>query len=141
MDPFTEYQRAITRRQLFSHVRNGVGAAALASLLGPLAFGSTPGDERRSAPSLPALPHFPPKARRAIYLFQSGGPSHIDLFDHKPVLIERHGEALPDSVRGTQRVTGMTSGQKQFLVNGPIMPFRQHGSCGRWIGDLLPHTA
>ena len=139
MDPITEYQRAITRRQLFDYARNGVGAAALASLLGPSAIAKLP--TNKTSGGLPNLPHFAPKAKQVIYLFQSGGPSHIDLFDYKPNLQKMHGKPLPDSVKGTQRVTGMTSGQKQFLTNAPIKPFRQHGKCGRWISDLLPHTA
>ncbi len=142
MDPITEYQRAITRRQLFDHARNGVGAAALASLLGsPLSSPALAAPAQSKPLGLPGLPHFAPKAKRAIYLFQSGGPSHIDLFDYKPNLKKMHGKPLPPSVKGTQRVTGMTARQKQFLTNAPIRPFRQHGKCGRWIGDLLPHTA
>ncbi len=142
MDPITEYQRGITRRQLFNQARNGIGVAALASLLGPMAFASPiPTTQKPQSLGLPGLPHFTPKAKRAIYLFQSGGPSHIDLFDYKPNLNTMHGQPLPDSVRGTQRVTGMTSGQKEFLVNAPIQPFQQHGKCGRWVGDLLPYTA
>lgn len=90
---------------------------------------------------LQGLPHHKPKARRVIYLFQSGGPSHIDLWDYKPNLTTMHGKPLPDSVKGTQRVTGMTAGQKQFLTNAPVKPFQQHGECGRWVSDLLPHTA
>ncbi len=143
MDPITEFHRGMTRRQLFNHARNGIGAAALASLLGPKAL-SVPahGETARTSAGLPGLPHFTPKAKRAIYLFQSGGPSHIDLWDHKPNLTKMHGQPLPDSVRGTQRVTGMTAGQKQFLTNGPIKPFKQHGDCGRWVGSgLIPHTA
>ncbi len=138
MDPQLEYQRAITRRQLFDQVRNGVGTAALATLLGSSAWA----DQQQSEPlGLAGLPHFEPRAKRAIYLFQSGGPSHIDLFDYKPDLAAQHGEPLPDSVRGTQRVTGMTAGQKNFLTNAPIRPFQQQGQSGRWISDLLPHTA
>ena len=90
---------------------------------------------------LQGLPHHTPKAKRVIYLFQSGGPSHIDLWDYKPHLTTMHGKPLPDSVKGTQRVTGMTAGQKQFLVNAPIKPFQKRGDCGRWISDLLPYTA
>ena len=139
MHPATDYQRNVTRRQLFDYARNGVGAAALATLLGKESFAQS---IRSSASTgLPDLPHFAPKAKRAIYLFQSGGPSHIDLFDFKPNLQTMHGKPLPDSVKGTQRVTGMTSGQKQFLTNAPIKPFRQHGDCGRWVSDLIPHTA
>ena len=138
MDPMTEHDRTITRRQLFRNARNGVGSAALATLLGAPAAAES---GQKSAVGLPGLPHFPARAKRAIYLFQSGGPSHIDLFDYKPNLLKMHGEPLPPSVKGTQRVTGMTAGQKEFLTNAPIKPFRQHGRCGRWISDLLPHTA
>ena len=138
MEPQREYDRAITRRQLFNQARNGVGAAALASLLGSSASADRPPSE---ATGLPDVPHFPPRAKRAIYLFQSGGPSHLDLFDYKPTLADQHGQPLPSSVRGTQRVTGMTAGQKAFLTNAPIRPFRQQGESGRWISDLLPHTA
>jgi len=139
MDPITEYHRAITRRQLFGHARSGIGVAALGSLLGSSAP-AAPAEQNKPL-GRPDLPHFPPKAKRAIYLFQSGGPSHIDLFDYKPNLDKWHGKPLPPEVKGTQRVTGMTSGQKQFLTNAPIRPFQQHGKCGRWLGDLLPHTA
>ena len=139
MDPNHLIQRYLTRRQLFDHARNGIGAAALATLLSSTRLPQNP----QVADSLgrPDLPHFKPRAKQAIYLFQSGGPSHIDLFDYKPALSKMHGEPLPESVKGTQRVTGMTSGQKQFLTNAPIKPFRQHGQCGRWISDLLPYTA
>jgi hypothetical protein len=139
MDPITEYHRTITRRQLFDHTRNAVGAAALASLLGSSAQPALAEQDQPRGRS--RLPHFAPAARRVIYLFQSGGPSHIDLLDHSPNLVKMHGKPLPPSVKGTQRVTGMTAGQKRFLVNAPIRPFQQHGKCGRWISDLLPHTA
>jgi hypothetical protein len=122
---------------LFNHARNGVGAAALATLLGQDSAVAEPA--RKVA--LPDLPHHAPTAKRVIYLFQSGGPSHIDMWDYKPNLTTMHGKPLPDSVKGTQRVTGMTAGQKQFLTNAPIEPFQQHGQCGRWVSDLLPHTA
>ncbi|NRA95438.1 MAG: DUF1501 domain-containing protein [Planctomycetes bacterium] len=89
----------------------------------------------------PSVPHFAPRARRVVYLFQSGGPSQVDLFDYKPGLARLHGKDLPPSVKGTQRVTGMTAGQSRFLVNAPIRPFRRHGESGRWVSDLLPHTA
>ena len=138
MEPQWEYDRAMTRRQLFNHARNGVGAAALATLLGSPASGARQQEETAGQPG---VPHFPARAKRAIYLFQSGGPSHLDLFDYKPTLSDQHGQPLPASVRGTQRVTGMTAGQKAFLTNAPIRPFRQQGESGRWISDLLPHTA
>ena len=90
---------------------------------------------------IPPRPHFTPRARRVVYLFQSGGPSQVDLLDYKPGLRKHHGSDLPASVKGSQRVTGMTAGQSRFLVNAPIRPFRQHGQCGRWVSDLLPSTA
>jgi len=88
-----------------------------------------------------AQPHFAPKAKRVIYLFQSGGPSHLELFDHKPKLAKLHGSELPDSIRQGQRLTGMTSGQKSFPVIAPKFGFSQHGESGTWLSDLLPYTA
>src|SRR5215472_9329342 len=94
----------ITRRRFLTHTSAGLGGVAVASLLDPKLFA---GPAEGVKP-----PHFAPKARRVIYLFMSGGPSHIDLFDHKPLLREHHGTELPASVRMGQRVTGMTAGQK-----------------------------
>jgi len=139
MDPRRELELMMTRRQLFNHTRNAVGAAALASLMGPRVMARPTGSQALGGRA--DLPHFAPKARRAIYLFQSGGPSHIDLFDHKPTLIAEHGNDLPESVMGTQRVTGMTAGQKRFRACKPLEPLHQRGQCGRWVSDLLPHTA
>ncbi|MCB0665877.1 MAG: DUF1501 domain-containing protein [Saprospiraceae bacterium] len=87
------------------------------------------------------LPHFAPKVKRIIYLFQSGGPSQHDLFDYKPLLNKLNGEELPDSVRQGQRITGMTSGQKSFPLAGAQFSFRQYGESGAWLSELLPHTA
>src|ERR1043165_4985019 len=93
---------SLTRRQLFGRAAAGIGTAALGSLLDPRLL---------ATPAL-AAPHHPPRAKRVIYLFMHGGPSQLDLFDHKPGLRALHGQELPDSVRGNQRLTGMTSGQK-----------------------------
>ncbi len=120
MNPFL-----VSRRQFFGRTATGIGAAALASLLGRAA----------------GQPHFAPKAKRVIYLFQHGGPSQLDLFDHKPGLRALHGKELPDSVRGTQRLTGMTSGQKTLPVTSSIFDFKQHGQNGAWVSELMPHTA
>ena len=87
------------------------------------------------------LPHFKPKAKSVIYLCQSGGPSHIDLFDYHPEMKKLHGKELPDSVRNGQRVTGMTANQKSFPVCAPLKPFKQRGQSGTWISDFLPHIA
>lgn len=88
-----------------------------------------------------SLPHFSPKAKSIIYLCQSGGPSHIDLFDYHPEMKKLHGTELPDSVRGGQRVTGMTAGQKNFPVCAPIKEFKQHGQSGTWVSEFLPYTS
>ncbi|MCB0687473.1 MAG: DUF1501 domain-containing protein [Saprospiraceae bacterium] len=87
------------------------------------------------------LPHFSPKVKRIIYLFQSGGPSQHDLFDYKPLLNKLNGEELPDSVRQGQRITGMTSGQKSFPLAGAQFNFKQYGDSGAWLSELLPYTA
>ncbi|MCH2208714.1 MAG: DUF1501 domain-containing protein [Lentisphaerales bacterium] len=89
----------------------------------------------------PTTPHFRGEAKNIIYLCQSGGPSHIDLFDYHPEMKSLHGKELPDSVRNGQRVTGMTAGQKSFPVCAPIEPFKQYGQSGTWVSDLLPYTS
>src|SRR4051812_24422368 len=108
----SEYLRLLTRRQFFGRTAAGIGTAALASLL----------DERLFAAggAAPSVLHFAPRAKHVIYLFMSGGPSHIDLFDHKPNLRHHHGEELPGSIRMGQRITGMTSGQKSFPCVAPM---------------------
>lgn len=133
MNPFTEFHQRLTRRTLLRGSAAAAGTAALAGLL-----------ERDAAASSPAglVPtQFAPKAKRIIYLFQSGGPSHLELLDYKPRLKELHGSELPDSIRQGQRLTGMTSGQKSFPVIAPKFPFQQAGQAGTWISSLLPHTA
>src|SRR5262249_34131355 len=90
---------------------------------------------------LPGVPHFTPRAKRVIYLFQSGAPSQLDLFDYKPALADRRGEDLPDSVRMGPRVAGMTSGQKKFPLAPSMFKFAQHGKSGAWLSELLPHVA
>ena len=136
MDPRNEQQLLMTRRQFFGRSSVGIGAAALGSLLGPSAFGSTP----EMAGLLDSL-HFAPKAKRVIYLFQSGGPSQMDLFDYKPRLRDLQGTELPDSIRQGQRLTGMTSGQDSFPVASSRFKFAQHGQSQAWVSELMPHTA
>ncbi|MGV2341400.1 MAG UNVERIFIED_CONTAM: DUF1501 domain-containing protein [Planctomycetaceae bacterium] len=94
-----------------------------------------------SAREVSMLPQNPPRARRVISLFMHGGPSQLDLWDYKPQLREQHGRELPESVRGTQRLTGMTSGQAAFPVAASAFRFAQHGSCGMWVSELLPKLA
>ncbi len=125
----------LTRRQLFSRTSGGLGIAALANLL-TNDLGAASGQ-----PGLPELPHFAPKAKRVIYLFQSGGPSQMDLFDPKPALRERQGTELPDSVRGGQRLTGMTAAQTSFPVAASKFSFTRHPETGQEFGELIPHIA
>src|SRR5438132_10584591 len=137
MNPTHEGNLLQTRRQFFGRTASGIGIAALASLLdrdGLRADEMTP-----RAGILRAL-HHAPKAKRVIYLFMSGGPSHIDLYDYKPQLRRYHGQELPASVRRGQRVTGMTAGQSTFPCVAPMFRFERHGQCGLWLSELLPHT-
>ena len=134
-----EYQLMLTRRQLFGRAATGIGTVALASLLNERLFAANADSLVKTNGVLPAL-HFAPKAKRVIYLFMSGGPSHIDLFDYKPKLREYHGQELPATVRMGQRITGMTSGQKSFPCVAPMFTFHRHGKCGTWLSELLPHT-
>jgi hypothetical protein len=119
----------------------GVGLAALSSLFcdDGFAAGLPPGANKTGA--LPGLPHFPAKVKRVIYLFQSGAPSQIDLFDYKPMLDKYRGEDLPASVRMGQRLTGMTSGQAKFPVAPSIFKFAPQGKSGMMLSELLPHTS
>ena len=126
------YQNWSTRRDFLGRTGLGLGAAALSQLMGP--------SPASAAGGLPGLPHFAPKAKRVIYLFQSGGPPHLELFDPKPLLSERFDEELPASVRGTQRITGMVSGQGKLALQPSKYAFRQCGKSGQWLSDLLPHT-
>lgn len=149
MDLKQQFELMITRRQLFGRAATGIGVTALASLLKPDIFAQglghpTSTTARQTAPSrTPAvkLPHFAAKAKRIIYLHQSGAPSQIDLFDYKPALAKHHGSELPETIRMGQRITGMTSGQSSFPVVNSLFKFAQHGQSGAWISELLPHTA
>src|SRR5579872_3204326 len=127
MDPL------LTRRYFFSRSATGVGIAALAGLLER--------DLKASTGGLPGLPHFAPKAKRVIYLFQSGGPSQMELFDYKPRLREFQGTDLPESIRNGQRLTGMSASQSSFPIVPSKFEFARRGNSGAWISELLPHTA
>jgi len=135
MNPFQEQQLDQTRRHFFGKTATGIGSAALAGLLGR-DFAMADGKA-----GLPNFPNFAPKAKRIIYLFQSGAPSQLDLFDYKPGLRNHFDQELPDSVRKGQRLTGMTAGQKRFPVAPTTMSFAQHGHSGAWLSDKLPHIA
>jgi hypothetical protein len=136
MNPVRERQIMLTRRQLFGRAATGIGTAALGSLLG-----SALAPSAQAANGLPGFPNFPAKAKRVIYLHQSGAPSQMDLFDYKPALATRFAEELPDSIRQGQRLTGMTSSQKKFPVAPSIYKFAQYGKGGVWLSELLPYTA
>ncbi len=128
----------LTRRLFFQQSSVGLGTAALATLLGDdCQAGGAP--TRKGAKS--SLPHFAPRAKRVIYLCQSGGPSQMDLFDYKPAMQEMFDVDLPDTVRQGQRFTTQTSGQKRFPVAPSIFKFQRHGNCGAWASELVPHSA
>src|SRR5262245_54571096 len=129
-----ELRNELTRRHFFHRAGNGIGIAALATLLEQDGLAQSPPPLSRPGP-LRVL-HHAPKAKRVIYLFMSGGPSHIDLFDYKPRLRELHGAELPGSVRMGQRVTGMTAGQRSFPCVAPMNAFARCGQAGTWISDL-----
>ena len=134
------YDAAYTRRDFLTRTTLGLGAATLASLMNPMgAFAAPPDDE--PDPGILGATHFPARVKRIIYLLQSGAPSQLDLFDYKPALVRHHGEELPPSVRGMQRLTGMTAGQKSFpMVQSPFA-FRQQGESGAWVSSLMPYTS
>ncbi len=138
MHPIEEAARIETRRQFLGRSSAGIGAAALASLLNPklLANEATPAN-----PGVIARPHVPPTAKRIIYLFMSGAPSQLETWDYKPRMDDEFDKDLPDSIRQGQRFTTMTSGQSRFPVAPSKFKFAQHGSDGRWVSELLPHTA
>ncbi len=130
--------RPMTRRSFLRSASGTFGALAAGNLL---SAGLASAGAGTLATRELGVPHFRPTAKRVIYLFQSGGPSHIDLFDCKESMRTLHGTELPPSVKGTQRVTGMTSGQKEFLVCAPIRSFSPRGRSGTVVSDLLPYTA
>ena len=138
MGPLEETGLQLTRRHFFARNATGIGLAALAGLLGNKLQAET---DATAHGGLPGLPHFAPKAKRVIYLFQSGGPSQMELFDFKPRLAEFQGQDLPESVRMGQRLTGMSATQSSFPVVPSKFSFAQRGNSGAWVSELLPYTA
>ena len=138
--PYNELAKTMTRRHFFGRASLGIGTVALGSLLNEKLFGAAAKGPAKSFGVVNPF-HFAPKAKRVIYLFMSGAPSHLDLFDYKPKLAQLTGTELPSSVRGNQRITGMTSGQAQLLCVGSPFKFSQHGKCGAEISELLPNIA
>ncbi len=144
MHPIFENQLALTRRQFFGNSGMRLGGAALGMLAAQsasarLAAAADAGSQM--FPALPGLPHFTPRAKSVIYLHMNGGPSQLDLWDYKPGLKDHFDADLPDSIRQGQRITTMTSGQKRLPVAPSKFAFTQHGESGRWVSELLPHTA
>ncbi len=128
-----------TRRDFLTKASLGLGGLALSSLIDPSILNANP--LTNSSGGILGRPHFTPKAKRIIYLFQSGAPSQLDLFDYKPLLNKLNGQELPESIRQGQRLTGMTAGQSSFPLAGTIFDFEQRGNNGAWVSDLMPYTA
>ena len=144
MTPLHEFATFQTRRSFLQNCGISAGSIALNHLLGRDAAAAITGGKSYGStvhPALPGLPHFPPKAKRLIYLHMNGAPSQLDLFDYKPGLAEQFDKDLPESIRKGQRITTMTSGQARLPVAPSIFKFAQHGQCGMWVSELLPHTA
>ncbi len=140
MSHCNNYEKQYTRRDFLARTSLGMGAVALASLVNPLWSRSPAVGLSNETGGILGSPHFRPRAKRVIYLFQSGGPSQLESFDHKPLLREMNGQELPESVRKGQRLTGMTAGQKSFPLAGSQFEFSQHGPNGMWVSELFPHT-
>tara|TARA_R110002096_G_scaffold147220_11_gene306948 strand:- start:26430 stop:27905 length:1476 start_codon:yes stop_codon:yes gene_type:complete len=129
--PVTDHQKGINRRHFFGKASTGIGSAALATLLGQSGY----------AQSRSSFPNHQAKAKRVIYLFQNGGPTHVDTFDHKPLLKKLHGKQLPAGYVEGKRFSTMTQNVSSKLVLDSIEPFAQHGESGAWVSKLFPHTA
>ena len=138
MNPLFEHQLLQTRRQFFGDTGIRLGGVAMASLLGSQAGSRAEGSEVH--PGIKGLPHFAGKAKAVIYLHMNGGPSQLDTWDYKPKLQEQFDKSLPKEFLG-DRITTMTSGQGKFPVAPSKYKFTRHGECGRWVSELLPHTA
>lgn len=138
--------KRMDRRHFLTKTSLGLGAMALGSLVGGCGPKTgmdsvLPVEPEAGDALLSALPHYLPKAKRVVYLFMSGGPSQMDLFDYKPGLQNLHGQDLPDSVRQGQRLTGMSAGQSAIPVAASRFNFQRHGQSGAWVSELMPHTA
>ncbi len=140
MNPLFENDLHISRREMFGSAASGIGIAALASLLEQDGLAAPPAAKKLAIPGLAGLPHFAPKAKRVVVLWQGGAPSHVDLFQHQPGLEQKRNQQVPDSIRAKGRLSTMTSGQKSYPVLPPIKPFKQYGKSGMWLSELLPHT-
>ena len=136
-------ERQVDRRTFLTKTSLGLGSLALGSLFNiDNAFSAVKDDNLPSvANGLAGFPNVAPKAKRIVYLFQSGGPSQIETYDYKPKLVDLHGQDLPDSVRQGQRLTGMSADQTVFPITSSIFKFQQYGQSRKWVSELMPHTA
>ncbi|TWU33608.1 hypothetical protein Q31b_56650 [Novipirellula aureliae] len=141
MEPGQSAREQLTRRAFFSRTSAGLGAVALASLDASNGIGNAKATEMEGHGGLPGLPHHPPKAKRAIYLFMAGAPSQMDMWDHKPAMADWFDKDLPESIRMGQRLTTMTSGQDRFPIAPSIYKFSPHGANGTMASELIPHMA
>ena len=139
MNPLQQNHLDLTRREFFGKSATGVGTIALSGLLNDSGFAAD--NDRQAIGGLPGLPHFKPKAKNIIYLFQNGAPTHVDLFDYKPKIMEMHGKPIPDSYVGGKRFSTMTGKANGKLMLAPVEPFKQRGQSGAWVSDFLPYTA
>jgi len=138
MNPITENQLMVNRRQFFGRSAMGIGSAALGSLL------ARDGQTAQSGGAfggLGTLPHFAPKAKRVIYLFMNGAPTHTDLYDYKPLQQQLHGKPVPQEYVAGKRFSTMTGNPQGKLMLAPIEPFKQHGQSGAWVSNFMPHVA
>jgi len=135
------HNKKYTRRDFLTRTSLGMGALTLGGLLGPSPVLGKDLITQMVHSNGSEIPHFVPKAKRVIYLFQSGAPSQLDLFDHKPLLNKMNGKETPESVLGNQRLTGMTAGQTSFPMAGSVFDFKQYGQSGAWVSELMPYTS
>ncbi len=147
LNPFAAFQQAYARRRFLTSTAQGLGYAALGTLLGTgTSLAANPNSISGNGGLSPErlqqmLPHFAPKAKHVIYLHMVGGPSQMDLYDYKPQMNDWYDKDLPESIRNGQRLTTMTSGQSRFPIAPSKYKFAQHGKSGMWVSELLPYTS
>ena len=137
MNPLTESQLMVNRRQFFGRTATGIGAAALGNLLQQDGLAGQTGG---AFGGLGSLPHFAPKAKRVIYLFMNGAPTHTDLYDYKPLQQQLHGKPVPQEFVAGKRFSTMTGNPQGKLMLAPVEPFKQHGQSGAWVSNFMPHV-
>ncbi len=141
MNPLFEHALNVNRREFFGRSACGLGTVALAGLLNRDGLAATEVTGAARIGGLAGLPHVAPKAKRIVYLFQNGAPTHVDLYDYKPKLKQLHGQPVPESYLGEKRFSTMTGNPKGKLMLSEVEPFRQHGDSGAWVSNFLPHIA